>query len=246
VQSVVLVLLFMRMLDEQKDFEYDRMHEPDRPLVTGAISTGELRTAMTAVAVLVVALNATVTVVCVLLVLLVLGYGLVLAALQRRWAGLGDAVLVELFLAYPVQLLLSVYVYASLASTGDIRADWRAVPLLLLFACVFLQFEFARKTRWDDQPGARLYSAVLGPVGGAVVSLGLAVAAVGLGVALFRPWEAAGWRLVSAWLPYLTLALPAWGGWRFLVRRMPSGLLVPAMCFVAGLLTAMVAQAALR
>ncbi|WP_431971524.1 hypothetical protein [Nocardia sp. bgisy134] len=28
------------------DLDYDRVHNPDRPLVTGAVSTGELRAAM--------------------------------------------------------------------------------------------------------------------------------------------------------------------------------------------------------
>ena len=44
--TLVLVLIFMRMLDEQKDLEYDRVHHPDRPLVTGAIDAAELRAAM--------------------------------------------------------------------------------------------------------------------------------------------------------------------------------------------------------
>jgi 4-hydroxybenzoate polyprenyltransferase len=51
VTSVVLTLLFLRMVDEQKDLGYDRQHHPDRPLVTGAINVVELRAGMTLIAI---------------------------------------------------------------------------------------------------------------------------------------------------------------------------------------------------
>ncbi|MGW7557431.1 hypothetical protein ACWGJZ_40160, partial [Streptomyces rimosus] len=120
------------------------------------------------------------------------------------------------------QLLLSVYLYVSLL-TGGIDADWRAVPLLAMFACAFLQFEFARKTEWRQDPQARLYSQVFGPRGSAAISLALAVGAVVLGLALLGR---------AGLLPAAALVFPALGGWRFLLRKRPSGLMLPAMGFV--------------
>jgi hypothetical protein len=244
--SVVLILLFMRMLDEQKDLGYDRVHHPDRPLVTGAITAAELRAAMGVIALLLAALNATVSATSALLVLLDLAYGLALVPLERWSPRVRDGQFASLLAAYPVQLLAGVYLYASLASTGTIEADWRAVPLLLVFACVFLQFELARKTAWAADPGARLYSNVAGPAGSAAMALGLAAGAAALSLVLFRPWQASGGALVAAWLPYLMLALPAYGGWRFLARKAPSGLLGPAMGFVLGFFVSLLVQAAVR
>ncbi|MFE2228122.1 UbiA family prenyltransferase [Streptomyces kronopolitis] len=221
--SVVLALLFARMVDEQKDLEYDRRHHPDRPLVTGAITVAELRCAMALIAVLVVVLNALVSAVSVLLILLDLGYLLFLVALERRSPRIGEGLLVNLLVSYPVQLGLSVYLYLSLLTSGAIDGDWRAVPLLAMFACAFLQFEFARKTEWRRDPRARLYSEVLGPRGSAAVSLALAVGAVVLGLLLFGQ---------AGLLPALSIVFPALGAWRFLVRRKPSGLMLPAMGFV--------------
>ncbi|GGN49127.1 hypothetical protein GCM10012285_36880 [Streptomyces kronopolitis] len=221
--SVVLALLFARMVDEQKDLEYDRRHHPDRPLVTGAITVAELRCAMALIAVLVVVLNALVSAVSVLLILLDLGYLLFLVALERRSPRIGEGLLVNLLVSYPVQLGLSVYLYLSLLTSGAIDGDWRAVPLLAMFACAFLQFEFARKTEWRRDPRARLYSEVLGPRGSAAVSLALAVGAVVLGLLLFGK---------AGLLPALSIVFPALGAWRFLVRRKPSGLMLPAMGFV--------------
>ncbi|MEU8686416.1 UbiA family prenyltransferase [Streptomyces sp. NPDC048611] len=221
--SVVLALLFARMVDEQKDLEYDRRHHPDRPLVTGAITVAELRCAMALIAVLVVVLNTLISAVSVLLILLDLGYMLFLVALERRSPWIGEGLLVNLLVSYPVQLGLSVYLYLSLLTSGAIDGDWRAILLLAMFACAFLQFEFARKTEWRPDPQARLYSEVLGPRGSAAVSLALAVSAVVFGLLLFGK---------AGRLPALSIVFPALGAWRFLVRRKPSGLMLPAMGFV--------------
>ncbi|MFH8408762.1 UbiA family prenyltransferase [Streptomyces sp. NPDC018019] len=221
--SVVLALLFARMADEQKDLDYDRQHNPDRPLVTGAITVAELRGAMVLITVLVVALNLLVSALSVLLIVLGLGYTLFLVALERRFPGLGENLMAGLLVSYPVQLLLSVYLYVSLLTGGEIDAGWRAVPLLAMFACAFLQFEFARKTEWRQNPQARLYSQVFGPRGSAAISLALAVGAVALGLALLGR---------AGLLPAAALAFPALGAWRFLLRKRPSGLLLPAMGFV--------------
>ncbi|MFE7132100.1 UbiA family prenyltransferase [Streptomyces sp. NPDC057638] len=221
--SVVLALLFARMADEQKDLEYDRRHHPDRPLVTGAITVAELRGAMVLITVLLIVLNLLVSAVSVALILLGLGYTLFLVALERRFPRVAGNPLTGLLVSYPVQVLLAVYLYGSLLSAGVIDADRRAVPLLAMFACAFLQFEFARKTEWRQDPGARLYSQVFGPRGSAAISLALAVGAVALGLALLGR---------AGLLPALALVLPALGAWRFLLRRRPSGLLLPAMGFV--------------
>ncbi|GAA3990222.1 hypothetical protein GCM10022247_06100 [Allokutzneria multivorans] len=233
--SVVLVLLFMRMVDEQKDLEYDRVHNPDRPLVSGAITATELRSAMAVIAVIVAVLNAFASTASVLLVLADLGYGLFLVVLERWSHRIRDGLIVNLFVTYPVQLLLSVYLYVSCGGP----ADWRAVPLLLIFACVFLHFEFARKTKWDNASGERMYSGVLGPVGSAVTALGLGLGAGVLALVVFRPWESTS---VTAWLPYLPLVLPVLGAWRFLSGR-PSWPLAPAMAFVLSSYVFLILQA---
>ncbi|MEU6370034.1 hypothetical protein ABZ876_31010 [Streptomyces sp. NPDC046931] len=228
VVSVVLALLFLRMLDEEKDLEYDRVHHPDRPLVTGAITVVELRGAVAAITAVVAGLNATQSAAAVLLVLSALGYGLLLAALERLSAPLRDRQLLSLAVTYPVQLLLGVYVYGSLVAAGTVTADWHAAALLALCACVFLHFEFARKTAWEAEPGARLYSAQIGARRSAVVTAGFAAGAVGCQVLLFAPHGPLGM------LPCVTAALPAWGTHRFLATRRGSWPLPAAMGFVVG------------
>ncbi|MGX4687775.1 hypothetical protein [Streptomyces sp. JNUCC 63] len=237
VPSVVLALLFLRMLDEQKDLEYDRVHHPDRPLVTGAITAAELRGAMAALTAVVTGLNAALSPTAVLLILSALGYALLLAALERLSATVRDRQLLDLAVSYPVQILLGIYVYGSLAAAGTVPADWRAGVLLALCACVFLHFEFARKTAWETPPGARLYSAGLGPRRSATVTAALAVGAVACEVVLFLP------NGPAALLPCLTAVLPAWGLRRFLRARRGGWPLPAATGFVVGTHLALIVRA---
>lgn len=240
VASVVLTLLFLRMLDEQKDLAHDRVHHPDRPLVTGAVTAVELRCAMTAIAVVATALNAAVlSVPAALLLLAALGYGLLLAPLERLSPELRDRQLLDLAVAYPVQVLLGAYVYGSLVAAGTVTADWRGAALLALSACVFLHFEFARKTAWEAPPGARLYSAALGARRSAAVTAGLAAGAVACQVLLFAPDGPLGL------LPCLAAALPAWGTRRFLAAGRGGWPMPTAIGFVVATYLGLVIRAVL-
>jgi hypothetical protein len=230
--SVVLMLFYLRIVDEQKDLEYDREHNPDRPLVRGEISHRELTDAMIAIVIALLALNAWLSPAALAVLVLDLGYALFLVTLERRSPRIRDGLLLNLLITYPVQLLLSVYVYLSAADQNGSSAGWRAVPLLAIFVCVFMHFEFARKTAWDFSAGARLYSGALGPVRSARLAAGFAVAALLLTLALFPPWHASGAGLIWALLPYAALAFPVLGLLRFLRRRVRTWPVPLAMGFV--------------
>lgn len=220
--SVVFALLFLRMLDEQKDLAYDREHNPDRPLVTGAVTAGELRAAMAVLAVAGAVANVVVSVVSALVYLAALGYGLLLAVAERAYPRLAEGPLVGLLVAYPVQVIVSVYLLVSV----NARPGWGIAAVLLAYAGAFLHFEFARKTRWGGGAGERLYSQVLGPVGSAAVAAGCAMVACGALLTVCLPYGTA------AWLPCL-VALPALSGTAvFLGRRAGAWPVAPAMAVV--------------
>ncbi|MFI9251886.1 hypothetical protein [Streptomyces sp. NPDC053069] len=239
VTSVVLALLFLRMLDEQKDLAHDRVHHPDRPLVTGAITAAELRGAMAVITVGAAALNAALSATDALLLLAALGYGLLLAALERLSSAVRDRQLLGLAVTYPVQVVLGAYVYGSLVAAGTVTGDWRGAVLLALSACVFLHFEFARKTAWEAPPGARLYAADIGPRRSALVTAGFAAGAVGCQVPLCAPDGPLGL------LPCLAVALPAWGTRRFLSARRGAWPMPTAIGFVVATYLALITRAVL-
>ncbi|MEU9015008.1 hypothetical protein AB0D12_35750 [Streptomyces sp. NPDC048479] len=235
--SAVLVLFYLRVVDEQKDLDYDREHNPDRPLVRGTVTVAQLRGAMAGVAVLLIALNAPLSPLSLLPLAVDLGYAWLLVVLERRSARVRDGLLLNLAVTHPVQLLLSAYVYLSLIDSTPVPARWTALPLLLVFACVFLHFEFARKTRWYNEPGSRMYSGVIGPVPSALVALGWAVLAAVLATALLRD--------PRALLPCVLLAFPGTAALRFLRGRAPAWPVPAAMVFVVGFLLALLTSALL-
>ncbi|TRX72996.1 UbiA prenyltransferase family protein [Pseudomonas mangiferae] len=219
VLTVWLTLFYLRIVDEQKDLDYDRQHNPDRPLVRGAISVGELRLAMLFIGVLLALLNLVQGPWTPALLLADLAYALLLMAWERRSAWFAESLLVNLLATYPVQLLLSLYVALSLALAGTWAPGTQVGLLVAAFACAFLHLEFARKTAWQGAPGSRLYSERLGPRGSAVLALALALAAELLVLAAFArdPRGLGG----EALLPWLALGFPLLGAWRFLGGRVP-------------------------
>jgi hypothetical protein len=170
-----------------------------------------------------------------LLSVLPAGYGLLLMLVEHRSDTIRDGMISNLFAALPGQALVSAYVYLSVADTTPARVDWRGVPLVLIFIGILLHFEFARKTSWRTQPGTRMYSQVLGPVGAAAATLALAAATAGLTAAVFGPTNPVG-LLPAGWMVLVAAA----GGWRFLRHHGDDWPLLPPMLFVLGSLVLLI------
>ena len=223
---VVLVLLWLRMVDELKDFDYDREHHPDRPLVTGAVRAGDLYAGMGLIAVVTLAASCWWSLRSVVWLAAVLGYGLGLWALERASPAVHHSILLNLAVTYPIQLMLTGYVIGSALDTGQVAWSARLVALPLIFAGAFLHFEAARKTAAGPRPGEAYYSNVLGATGAAAVTLGLAGFAVLAYWVTVRAWEFHGGRAVAAWTAVGLLVLPVASTVRFAgftrARRHPA------------------------
>lgn len=193
--SVLLVLFYLRVLDEVKDYDYDVVHNPDRLLVQGAVSHADLRRWALGSGLVVLALN---TVLGVLLtpwllfiVFLDLVWAIALIALERRSTWVADSMFVNLVVTYPVNVALSAYLYVFTLAAYQLEPQLSDAWLLGAFVLVFLHYEFARKTAWPElsAAGEKLYSNVLGARGALVAILCCAWSAVGACLYLFRPWE---------------------------------------------------------
>jgi UPF0716 family protein affecting phage T7 exclusion len=193
---LVLMLMFfhLRVIDEHKDFEPDRIVHPDRILSRGLIGLEQLRRAGLLAVLLELAisylLGIPAFIIClVLLIISWMIYKEFYAGEQLSRHMLGNA-----FLHLLVMPLYSIYVFTAVAG----RFPWGA-PAALLYAFVSygvgLAYELARKTRapQDERPGLVTYSRVLGPyipAFGAVLSLlfsGLLSSVVG-SLLDFGPW----------------------------------------------------------
>ncbi|MFY1632132.1 hypothetical protein ACN27F_02415 [Solwaraspora sp. WMMB335] len=220
--TIVAVLLCLRLADERMDESYDRVHNPDRPLVTGLVSVTELRRAGLAVAALAVVVNAPLAPWSAVVLAALLGYAELLTRFALRMPTLRDRPLPYIVVAYPVQLMIGGYLYACATGTGVVPPGARPALLTLVFAAAFLHFEFARKTVRAPRAGTRTYSGTaLGATGSGVLTLGWALVACVLLAAVTEPWHLP----VVAFLPYLALVFPIAGAVAYLggrARRWPT------------------------
>jgi len=210
IATLFLVLFFLRGVDELKDLEYDRVHNPDRPLVRGAVTKGQLAAWLGGTALIVFAINAPISGWLVAIVAADMLWSLALIALERRSTKVRDGILLNLLVTYPVNIALSVYGYVFVLTRSGGAPTARGGLVILAFAFAFLNYEILRKTVWPHlaDRSERLYSHALGGVGAISVAFGCASAAAtilaGLLVSTARPWLA-----VFALLPLVpaTLAL---------------------------------------
>ncbi|MFD0362974.1 hypothetical protein ACFQZZ_16140 [Nocardia sp. GCM10030253] len=240
---VAFVLLYLRMVDEQKDLDYDRVHNPDRPLVTGAISADELRSAMAVIAAGAIATSLTLSFGSAVLIAAVLAYGLALWGLENLSATVRTGIVLNLVVTYPVQLLVTAYVVVSAIGTGEVRSHWQTAAVAIIFAGAFLQFEFARKTSKAPRPGEMYYSNALGANGSATASLACAAVAVLADFVLVQPWRHAMPQALIAWIPLALLLIPVIGASKFRRSSTPDYPVLPAVLFILALYIVLIVQA---
>ena len=255
VASYFLVLFYLRVLDEWKDLDYDRIHNPGRPLVRGRVSLHDLYWFLGTTAAAVIALHIVFpgfsgrSLWPLAIITADLGYGVLLVGLERISKAVKESIFLNLLVTYPVNVALSVYSYA--AYMGRTGSELRMKPILLIaaFALAFLHYEFARKTAWSWQakPGKRLYSSQLGERTAAMFTLLFAAAAVTIAAGLLAPVTSLGFAPLLAFVPALA------GAWRFHMLRdvrvpvKPSAPMTPfAMAFLTVYYVTILAVAATR
>ncbi|MFC6083314.1 UbiA prenyltransferase family protein [Sphaerisporangium aureirubrum] len=245
VLTFAITLLLMRAVDDIRDLEYDRVHNPGRPLPGGAVRVRDLGVLIAAGTAAVLALNAGRGVVLALLAAQ-LGYTLLLLAVDRRWGWpSGDDLGLSNLVSAPVQILLNLYLYAGVLQQEGLTPSPHAVPALLTATAAFLHLEYARKVTRVPRPGERGYAVAYGPDRTAVFAVVGAVVAAGLALALTRPWQHIPGAAPWGWLVLLPLLFVAFGAYRFWRTGTPRWPLLPPALFLLTTFLAYLAAAAL-
>lgn len=250
IATLFLVLFYLRLVDEVKDLDYDRVHHPDRPLARGAVGVRELGALALGALVLVLALNAGLSWKLGAIAVADMAYAALLVRLEALSPRIRDGMFLNLIVTYPVNVALSVYTYIFFLERYGASPSPRGALVVLAFALAFLHYEIGRKTVWPHlaRPGERLYSRTLGGGGAAALALGCAVAAVAIVIALHRPLAAPSAAGTAAGLlPVLALVPAGLGAARFLAardrRRSMKG---PATIFLLAFYLALILEAAIR
>lgn len=213
--TLVINLLMLRALDDIRDHDYDRLHNPGRPLPSGAVSERDLIT-MIAVGIAAVLILNSGQGVALAVLAVQLGYAVGIIALDRLtgWPP-GDRLMLHLAVNVPIQPLMSVYVYASFLRTQHLRPSLAGVLAVTAATLAGLALEFGRKATRGPRAGERTYATVLGPLGTTAAALALAAAATALTVAVLRPWDPAAAGYGWGWLVLAPAALPGIAAIRF-------------------------------
>ncbi|GII04650.1 hypothetical protein [Planobispora takensis] len=224
--TLVVVLLMMRALDDIRDLDYDREHNPDRPLARGVVGVRDLTVMVAAGTVLVLAINAwRWPVMCVLAGQLAYAY-LVLWADRRLGWPRGDALVAGFLVNLPVQLMINAFLYAGLLYSAGLAPVWPGAIGIAVAALAFLHVEFARKTTRRPRPGERTYVTLFGPTGTAALAVACALASVAVLVVSVTAGggeRAGAWAVWSAAAPLAFAALGALRFWREGLARWPYG-----------------------
>jgi 4-hydroxybenzoate polyprenyltransferase len=202
-----IILFVLRAIDEVKDFEYDQRHNPDRPLVCGAVSRKDIALYVILGALLVVVLNLVISPYLALFVVINIGYGLLLIKLEQWLPLMGRSRFFNLLITYPVSIALSFYALLQMAVCQGIAIESSHFMLIGCYVMAFLHFEIVRKSMWRNlcEPSELLYSNEIGTKNALLVStIAALLACVGV-VWLTAPWQLTGIASVTGWLPLINL-----------------------------------------
>ncbi|TNF26388.1 MAG: hypothetical protein EP319_13990 [Deltaproteobacteria bacterium] len=186
--SIFLILFYLRVIDEIKDFEYDKKFNPDRPLVKGSVTKTHLTWYLIGTIILTLILNLQLGISVLFFLILEFIYGFFLIILEKKNSIIRNNMMINLFFTYPVNILISVYIFLVFAVEQRVHfaknIGWNRVDTYILFsfAACFLYYEFARKIEWPSkaQEGERLYSKILGFDTAVVFTVGLGLISMGL------------------------------------------------------------------
>ena len=177
-----LMFLHMRLFDEVKDYQFDREHNPERPLARGLISLGECGTVTLLVIISELALAAHIGwgVFCSFV------FGLCFTLLMRQEFFIGDWMRPKLEL-YAIThtfsaSLMGLVIFSIMTGKTPVLLETPSALFALSNWFIFNVFEFGRKTfsREEEREGVDSYSARLYPWGAVVLLLVNLLAGYGL------------------------------------------------------------------
>lgn len=207
------VLFYLRLVDEIKDYDYDLIFNPDRPLVTGKASVQTF--VWTSLACLTVSLLLASYLGPYALVFIILHfiYSFLLWPLELGLPWLRRSMILNLLVTYPVNVALTLFLLMSFSIGPQERWGFTSRDLLcvLIFASSFLYYEFSRKIdfkAYNSHKDQRLYSNELGLKASIALNLLWASIAV-LGLYL----------VLDTWFSFLLFIPVLWGSLRLREKK---------------------------
>lgn len=179
--TVFADLLIMRVLDDIRDRDYDRVANPQRPVASGAVPFRELSSLAAISVTVIVCANLPFRSGMIVIAAQLLYVAALMALGQRFPATRGDNLVLNVLLGFPVQLLLYVYLLAAFAKIvpGAPTAVAGGLGMLILTLCAG-QVEFGKKLVRRPAAGERSYANSIGYLATLLLTVGTGPLAVAL------------------------------------------------------------------
>ncbi len=244
VWSYLAVPLMLRLMDELKDADIDRVLFADRPLPSGRVRERDIKTSLAVVIVIYLGANAVHP-----LSLIAAGVITVYALLmfKRFFAEQAHRDSLPLTLAthnpiVPLSLGYGFFLFTAEHNLALSSLAWTPVlTFVLMLWMPFLAWELARKIRApEDEDAYVTYTRLLGMKG--AVAVVLATQFIGLGAAAsLRFMLSLSWLIIL--LPLVAWLVTLWAGWRFI--RVPNQRTAKLRRFAESFVIATIASALL-
>ncbi len=218
--TVLLVSLLLRVFDELKDLETDRVLFKERPVPSGRVTVADLKALMGALLVSIALLNAFQPRPVLIAFLGVLGFAFLTFRYFFIPGFLRTRVVWLLITHQPLVPLVGLYAVISGTVAAGGRLGSGSAAVVLIGWLPALAWELSRKIRAPEQEDAYVtYSRVFGTRGAALAALAPIVAAAALAPWLGRRLDL-GWGWVAPIVAAAALAVLGFG--RFLARPSPA------------------------
>ena len=225
VMSLFFTLLFARIIDEIKDFEYDKINNPDRPLVKGTISFKELYIYLFISLILVITLNSLISWTLLIIAIIDVVYGVLLLWIEKKVPKITNNIILYLFIAYPISFILNIYIFQFINLNSSLQLNTNIFLSISVIVAVFMQYEIGRKTRWPigNNIKMELYSNVIGPISSAFVSFLFTIYASACCFYLLKPWESGIVQQIFGFMFIIPIIISLLGLIKFIkTNKLPS------------------------
>lgn len=176
-----LFWLFLRVLDELKDYEIDKKLFRDRPLITGVVTIKDLESLALLIVFLMIVFNAFLAWINILYFIISLVYCLLMFKFFF-YPKISKSLILAVISHNPVIIVLQFYILSFIFQQyGYGVFDLNIVLMMFMFWFPWLNWEVARKIRAPEQEDDyETYSQIFGLKGASAIILGLSTIVVGL------------------------------------------------------------------
>lgn len=206
--SVILffVLFYLRLVDEIKDYDYDKVFNPNRPLVSGKGSVNQFLSVSLVCLLVSLLLAINLGQFAVIFLLLHFTYSFSLWALESKVQAFKKSMSLNLLVTYPVNISLSVFLLVNYSLQNNAAFSFTGDNLMtiIVFATAFLYYEFSRKIDLFSRNDQKLYSNELGPRLSVLLNFVWPVLTI-IGL----------WWLLETWISLILLIPVLWGFSRY-------------------------------